>query len=146
MGPPETVWAWRSPLKYTQQQAAERFAATVQSRLDRGRAWVVAHDDGSWRPVWGGFLTREALLQEMPMPPVPDAAVVAVPAGDSHPEGTVARVRMTEENGVATLRNITRNGRTASEFWWRYFPKQQGVRIAGPWGLGEPDFREGWIG
>ncbi len=139
LGPPETVWVWRSPLKYTQPQAAERFAATVQSRLDCGRTWVVAHEDGSWRPVWGGFLTREALLQEMPKPPVPDAAAVAVPAGDSHPEGTVARVRMMEENGVATLRNITRNGRTASEFWWRYLPKQQGVRIAGPWGLGGPD-------
>jgi hypothetical protein len=136
LGPPEVVWAWRSPLKYTQHQAAERFAATVQSGLDRGRAWVVEHDDGSWRPVWGGFLTREALFQEMPEAPVPDAAAVAVPAGDSHPEGTVARVRMTEENGVATLRNVSRNGRTASEFWWQYFPKQQGVRIAGPWGLG----------
>ena len=129
------VWAWRSPLRYRSPETAMLQAETMHKQLGRGRAWVVAHEDGSWRPVWGGYLTRDALFQEMPTPPVPDAAAVPVPGEGANPEGTIANMRMREENGVASLRNIARHGRIASEFWWRYVPMPQGVRLAGPWGL-----------
>ncbi len=134
--PPERVWVWMSPGRYRNPDAALLAADAYRPAGAQGtrRAWVARDDAGAYRPVWGGMLDRESLLSDLPEAPVPGAAPARVRVDAGQISGTVARVRMNGQDGVAALRHVVRDGRTLSEIWWRFLTRPRWVRLAGPWG------------
>ncbi len=137
-GPPESLWVWAAPGRYTDADAARLHGEAVHRRLSSGMAWVHALDDGRYRPVWGGFLSEKTLRRKIAEPPVPGARVRTVRVDTGETAGTAARLRVPALDGIAILRHVNRGDVIASELWWRFTSRPHEVRLAGPWGFEDP--------